>query len=62
MTKIPPTHSVSYFSLGGISPPKLPVATGLRRSRQIFGGAKDFYPNFPKLSRKVFVTIVFSRQ
>jgi len=24
------------------------------RSRQIFGGAKDFFPNFPKLARKVF--------
>jgi len=24
------------------------------RSRQIFGGAKDFFPNFPKLARKDF--------
>jgi len=23
------------------------------RSRQIFGGAKDFCPNFPKLARKI---------
>ena len=30
------------------------------RSRQIFRDAKDFCPNFPKLSRKVFVRL--SRQ
>jgi len=29
-----------------------------RRSKQIFGGAKDFCPNFPKLARKVFVRLL----
>jgi len=28
------------------------------RSRQIFGIAKDFCPNFPKLARKVFCAIL----
>jgi len=28
-----------------------------RRSRQIFGSAKDFCPNFPKLAQKVFCAI-----
>jgi len=27
-------------------------------SKQIFGGAKDFCPNFPKLARKVFVRLM----
>jgi len=27
------------------------------RSRQMFGGAKDSWPNFPKLARKVFVRL-----
>ena len=29
-----------------------------RRSRQIFGGVKDFCPNFPKLVRKCFVRLL----
>jgi len=35
------------------------------RSRKIFGGAKDFRPNLPKLPRKVFVQLclqIFSRK
>jgi len=28
------------------------------RSRKICGGAKDFYQNFPKLARKVFVRLL----
>jgi len=28
------------------------------RSKQIFGGAKDFCPNFSKLAQKVFVQLL----
>jgi len=32
------------------------------RSRQMSGGTKDFYPNFPKLARKVFVRFSFCHE
>jgi len=35
LTKIPLIYSVSYFNLGGLSPPNPPVATGLDTPVQV---------------------------